>query len=102
MDSSMHCGPRRAVSGRQLGSLLDKLIAVQMDLEPVCGLKEARAPVIPERDVIAGACEVLNSVIADLVKIVRQIDRLIEPADAAGAAITDRPKQNPLFMQARP
>lgn len=93
MESRMRQGPRGSVSSKQLGALLDKLVAVQMDLEPICGLKGARVPVVLARDVIASACEVLHSAIADLGKIVHQVDGLIDLPEAAATRVTDRLKK---------
>ena len=83
MESRLRQGPRGSVSSKQIGALLDKLVAVQMDLEPICGLKGARVPVVLARDVIAVACEVLHSAIADLSKIIHQVDGLIDLPEAA-------------------
>ena len=93
MESSMRQVPRGPISSEQLRVLLDKLVAVQMDLEPVCGLKGARVPVLLARDVIASACEVLHAAIADLGKIIYQIDGSIDHPEAASTRVTDRLKK---------
>lgn len=89
MESRMRQGPRGSVSSRQVGAVLDKLVAVQLDLEPICGLKGARVPVVLARDVIASACEVLHSAIADLRKMVHQVDGMLELPEAATSGLMD-------------
>jgi hypothetical protein len=89
----MHRGPRGPISSKQLRTLLDKLVAVQMDLEPVCGLKGARVSVVLARDAITTACEVLRSAVADLGKIIYQVDELIDLPEAAPAKVTDHLKK---------
>jgi hypothetical protein len=79
MSSRMNQGPER--SGR-LEALLDKLVAVQMDLEPVCGAGVARAQVVASLESIADACDVLRSAIADVRNIICQADGLIDEPDA--------------------
>jgi hypothetical protein len=68
-----------------LGALLDKLVAMQMDLEPVCGSGRTRAPVMTGPEAIASACEVLYCAIADMQSIIGQLDGLLlkTPADPA-------------------
>ena len=68
-----------------LEAILDKLVAVQMDLEPVCGVGAERVPVVAARDAIASACAILHSAIADVRSIIHQVDGLTDPADAASA-----------------
>jgi len=93
MESGMRQGPRDPVSSKHLGALLDKLVAVQMDLEPICGLKGAQVPLVLARDVTAIACGVLHPAIADLGKIVHQVDELIDLPEAAATRVTDRLKR---------
>jgi hypothetical protein len=54
-------GQIRAVRG-----VLNKLMAVQTDLEPACGLGAETAQVVATPDAIADACDILRSVIADV------------------------------------
>jgi hypothetical protein len=56
--------------------LLDKLVAVQMDLEPVCGVGMDRAQVVASLTAIADACSVLRSAIADVRNIIYEADGL--------------------------
>src|ERR1019366_968445 len=84
--------PVLSSTGR-LGALLDKLVAVQMDLEPVCGVGKERAQIVATLDSIASACDVLRSAIADVRNIINQVDGLVEmaeaePAQASGKAGT--------------
>jgi hypothetical protein len=84
MESRLRQGRRSSVSSKQFRVLLDQLVAVQMDLEPICGLRSAKVPVVLARDVIATACDVLHSAIADVRNIIYQADVLMDlPQDAA-------------------
>ena len=80
MASRMNQGPRGSVKSGRFEALLDKLVAVQMDLEPVCGVGTARAQVVASLESIADACDILRSAIADVRSIVYE-----------GNALTDRP-----------
>jgi hypothetical protein len=61
---------------RDLAGLLDKLVAVDLDLEPIRKMVEDAAQVKPARadDAIAQACDVLRSAITDLRDLIHQID----------------------------
>jgi hypothetical protein len=73
-----------SVKSVRLEALLDKLVAVRMDLEPVCSVSgEGAPPVVVTSDAIAGACTVLHSAIADLRNIIYQVDG---STDLPGAA----------------
>ena len=78
-------GPRLAKSAR-FEALLDKLVAVQMDLEPVCGVGTARAQVVASLAAIADACSVLRSAIADVRSIIHQADGLMDLPQAVPAS----------------
>ena len=56
--------------------VLDKLVAVHMDLEPLCGTTAARAHIVATPQGIAEACDILQSAIADLRNIVHQTEGL--------------------------
>jgi hypothetical protein len=43
MENRMNQGPRGSVKSARFQALLDKLVAVQGDLEPVCGVGMERA-----------------------------------------------------------
>ena len=62
-------GSRSAKSGR-FEALLDKLVAVQMDLEPVCGVGKERVQIVASLEAIAECCDVLRSAIADVRNII--------------------------------
>jgi hypothetical protein len=64
------------VDPTRLGALLDKLVAVRIDLEPLCGTSADRPRAAATPKAIAEACEVLYSAIADLRNIIHQIDGL--------------------------
>ena len=50
-------GAEGLISSPSLEALLDQLVAVRMDLEPVCGGDDERARVVAPLDSIANACE---------------------------------------------
>jgi hypothetical protein len=74
-----------SANSARLELLLDKLVAVQMDLEPVCGTGGERMPVVAARDAIASACSILHSAIADVRNIIHQIDGLTNLPEVASA-----------------
>src|SRR5713101_4523964 len=60
-----HCKSNESATERlgHIGAvrgLLDKLVAVQMDLEPVCGAGTEREQVVASLHAIADACDVLR------------------------------------------
>jgi hypothetical protein len=85
VESRRHQGPRGSVSSGQFEALLDKLVAVQMDLEPVCGVGTERAQVVPSLATLADACSVLRSAIADVRNIIHQADGLLDLPEAVPA-----------------
>jgi hypothetical protein len=64
------------VDPTRLGALLDKLVAVRIDLEPRRGTSADRPRAEATPQAITEACEVLYSAIADLRNIIHQIDGL--------------------------
>lgn len=86
MGSRSNQGPRGSVNSARLEALLDKLVAVQMDLEPVCGIGKHRTQVISPLITIAEACDVLRSAIADVRNIIYQADGLIESPEKVVAS----------------
>ena len=87
MENRMNQGPRGSVKSGRFEALLDKLVAVQMDLEPVCGVGTQRAQqLVSSRDVIADACHVLRSAIADVRNIIHQADGLMDLPEAVPAS----------------
>jgi hypothetical protein len=85
MTSRMNQGPRGSVKSGRFEALLDKLVAVQMDLEPVCGVGTERAQVVASLHAIADACHVLRSAIADVRNIIHQADGLMDLPEAVPA-----------------
>jgi hypothetical protein len=71
-----------SVKSAQFEAILDKLVAVQMDLRPICGLGTASVPIVAVRASIAGACDMLHSAIADIRDI---INALMDPPEAVPA-----------------
>jgi hypothetical protein len=82
MDSRMNQGPGGSVNSGRFEALLDKLVAVEMDLEPVCGVAKQSAQVVASLDAIADACDVLRSAIADVRNIICQVNGLTERPEA--------------------
>jgi hypothetical protein len=85
MENRMNHGPRGSVNSGRFEALLDKLVEVQMDLEPVCGIGNARAQVAASLASIAEACHVLRSAIADVRNIIHQADGLMDLPEAVAA-----------------
>ena len=72
----------RSVKSGRFEALLDKLVAVQMDLEPVCGVDKERAQVVASVEAIADACDVLRSAIADVRGFIYEANSLTERPEA--------------------
>jgi len=81
----MNQRPRGSVKSGRFGALLDKLVAVQMDLEPVCGAGTEREQVVASLHAIADACDVLRSAIADVRNIIYQVNGLTQRPEAVFA-----------------
>jgi hypothetical protein len=67
-------GSSRDSASKRLEALLDKLVAVQIDLEPVCAISTARARAVVSLQLIDGACEILRSAVEDVRNIIHQVD----------------------------
>jgi hypothetical protein len=85
MASRMNQGPRGSVKSGRFEALLDKLVAVQMDLEPVCGAGTEKAQLVASLATIADACSVLRAAIADVRNIIHQADGLLDLPEAVPA-----------------
>ena len=73
-------------SGR-LADLLDKLVAVRMDLSPACrGIVDGIPRVSPTAETIAADCDILRSAIADIRNIIGQLDGMNDPPGSLPAA----------------
>ena len=86
MTSRLNQGVEGSITSPRLEALLDKLVAVRMDLEPVCGVDKDRARGAASLDSIANACDVLNSAIADVRNIIGQVDGMNDPPGSLPAA----------------
>jgi hypothetical protein len=82
MESRMNQRPRGSVNSGRFEALLDKLVAVQMDLEPVCGVGKESAQVVASLESIADACDVLRSAIADVRNVIYEANALTERPEA--------------------
>jgi hypothetical protein len=82
MESRVNHAPRGSLKPGRLEALLEKLVAVQMDLEPVCGVGTERAQVVASLESIADACEVLRSAIADVRGIIYSVNWLTDEPEA--------------------
>ena len=80
MASRLNQGAEGSIPSPQLEALLDKLVAVRMDLEPICGVGKETAQAVASLDSIADACDVLNSAIADVRNIIGQVDGMNDPS----------------------
>ena len=58
-----------------------------MDLVPVCEIGRDRAPIVESLEIIAGACEIMHSAIADLRNIIHQVDALTELPETGFAVV---------------
>ena len=58
MTSRLNQGAEGSTTSPRQEALLDKLVAVRMDLEPICGVGKERAQVVASLDSIANACDV--------------------------------------------
>jgi hypothetical protein len=85
MESRMNQGPGGSVNSRRFEALLDKLVAVEMDLEPVCGVAGESAPVVASVDAVGDACDVLRAAIADVRNIICQVNGLTVRPEAVFA-----------------
>jgi hypothetical protein len=73
-----------SINSSRLAALLDKLVAVDLDLAPICRGSD-EGPLIVAADAIADACDILRSAIADLRNIIHQVDGLTDLPVAASA-----------------
>ena len=78
MTNRIKHGAEDSINSERLAVLLDKLVAVDLDLEPVCRIRrDGDSPsLVSAHDAIAGACDTLRSAIGDLRKIIHQVDGL--------------------------
>jgi hypothetical protein len=58
----------------QLADLLDQLVSVDLDLEPICRMGADPAQLATAADSISSACDTLRAAIRDLRGIVHQMD----------------------------
>jgi hypothetical protein len=87
-------GTEGSINSAGLAALLDKLVAVDLDLSPICRGSE-EGPLVAAGDAIADACDILRSAIADLRNIIHQIDGLTCLLPAG------RPQQEPSLSASR-
>jgi hypothetical protein len=73
---------KRSVKVGRFEALLDKLVAVQTDLEPVCGADKEKVRVVASVEAIADACDILRSAIADVRGFIYEANWLMEPPEA--------------------
>jgi hypothetical protein len=60
-----------------LTAAIDKVVAVQLDLKPLCSPAESRAPLkAPPETTIAAACDILQSAIHDLRDVIHRLEDL--------------------------
>lgn len=60
-----------------LTATIDKIVAVQLDLKPLCNPSESQAPLkAPAETTIAAACDILQSAIHDLRDVIHRLEDL--------------------------
>ena len=71
-------GAEESINSERLAALLDKLVAVDLDLEPICRIRAEGVGVslASAHDAIAGACDTLRLAIGDLRDIIHRVDGL--------------------------
>src|ERR1700730_12620351 len=69
------------VTSARLGVLLEKLVAVQEELEPISTASRKGLPVAAASGAIADACDALLSTVADARNIIHQIKGLTERSE---------------------
>jgi hypothetical protein len=71
-------GAEESINSERLAALLDKLVAVDLDLEPICRIRveRVRVSIASAHDVIAGAYDTLRLAIGDLRDIIHRVDGL--------------------------
>ena len=67
-------GAQGSINSARLAALLDKLVAIDLDLKPICKVGEEAPLVIVTADAIAKACDVLHSAITDVRSIIHEVD----------------------------
>lgn len=87
----------RSVTSARFETLLDKLVAVQMDLQPVCEEGRGGTRTVASCNTIADACDILHSAIADVRNIIHQVHGLTDlPEAVLHSAITVDRRRGPL------
>ena len=74
MSSQPQLEQRMPVDRRRLTSMIDKLVAVQLDLKPLCGDAGNRVQEATAHTNIVEACEVLQSAIDDLKQVIFSLE----------------------------
>jgi hypothetical protein len=72
-------GAEESINWGRLAALLDKLVAVDLDLKPICRIRAEGVGVslASAHDAIAGACDILRSAIGDLREIIHRVKYLL-------------------------
>jgi hypothetical protein len=79
-------------ASKRLQNLLDKLVAVRMDLERTRRTGTADASVVVSLELITGACEILRSAAVDVRNIIHQNDGYGESTPLAAYLSTCEPE----------
>ena len=91
MENCSYWQPESSRDPKQLQTVLDKLEAVRRELEPVCGTSPVQAQVIVPLELIAGACEILRFVDADVRNMIQRSEGYGEPQPPEAYLITCEP-----------
>lgn len=79
--------PGLSVTSGRLGALLDKLLAVDLDLEPISSEQRESVAVLASPIAITDAYDILHAAIADLRNCIHEVDGMMNLHDAAPAEI---------------
>ena len=77
-----------AVDRHRLTSMIDKLVAVQLDLKPLCDDAGSRIQEATAHTTIVEACDVLQSAIDDLKQVIFSLEGL--PGIVGSASLSTR------------
>lgn len=79
--------PGISVTSGRLGALLDKLLAVDLDLEPISSANRESVPVVASAIAVTDAYDILHAAIADLRNCIHEVDGMMNLHDAASAKV---------------
>lgn len=78
------------VDHSQLAALIDKLVAVQLDLKPLCDDAGSKIQGVTAQTVVAGACEVVQSAIDDLKQVIFRLEGFAGMVESRPSSMKER------------